>query len=243
MQRSSSYIIMYILILTGLCGVLLAGISEVLKPQKDAAVELERQTFILTAALGTEKVEELKENKSVVTTYTDRVNGYVVNAEGKVQEGKDPKDVNLLQEYKKPAAERMLPVYEIKGENGEMECVVLPLYGYGLWDNVWSYTAIESDMSTIRGVVFDHKGETPGLGARITEQKIEDRYKGKEVMENDEVVGVIMQKGEGNDYDGQPHKVDGLSGATKTAEGLNAMFINYIQLYKPYMNVLKSKNS
>lgn len=234
---------MYILVLTGLSGVLLAGVSEVLKPQKEAAIELERQTFILTAALGTEKIAELEESKAVVSTYNDIVNGYVINTKGETQEGIDPKDVNLLNEYKKPAEDRILPVYEIKGEDGKVQCVVLPLYGYGLWDNLWSYTAIESDMNTVRGVVFDHKGETPGLGARITEQKIQDRYKGKKIEENGEVVGVIMQKGEGNNYDGQPHKVDGMSGATKTAEGLNAMFVNYFKLYEPYMKNFKSKNS
>ena len=47
----------------------------------------------------------------------------------------------------------------------------MPTYGFGLWDNIWGYVALQKDLNTINGVVLDHKGETPGLGARITEDK------------------------------------------------------------------------
>ena len=117
--------------------------------------------------------------------------------------------------------------YEFKNESDstKIDYVVLPVYGFGLWNDIWGFVALESDMNTIRGVKFDHKGETPGLGARIaSDEEVQARYKGKSIYEDSKLVSVTMMKGEGNDYGSDPHKVDGMSGATLTAKGVNNMF-------------------
>jgi Na+-transporting NADH:ubiquinone oxidoreductase subunit C len=137
----------------------------------------------------------------------------------------------------------MLPVYEFKSKEnpGKIDNVVLPVYGFGLWNEIWGFVALESDLNTIRGVSFDHKGETPGLGARIaSDPEIATRYKSKTIYDGGNLVSVNMMKGEGNAYDSDPHKVDGMSGATLTGKGVNNMLLDY---FESYANYLKKKKA
>src|SRR5690606_24334813 len=104
--------------------------------------------------------------------------------------------------------------------------------------------ALQSDLNTVEGVTFSHAGETPGLGARITEEEVQQRYQGKEIWgEGGQLESVIMEKGEGRDYSNDPHKVDGLSGATITAVGVNNMLKNYLGYYEAYLTKMKEDSS
>lgn len=222
-----------------ICAVLLSLTNESLKDKQAANVAFEKRKFILTTFMGAEAVAQLDEKK-VNEIYDAKVKPSVVNFAGEKVEA-DADKVAIEKEYKKPLEERELPVYNIVGEGG-LEFVVLPTYGFGLWDNIWGYVALEKDMNTIKGVVFDHKGETPGLGARITTDEIQSRFVGKTIRnESGEMVSVTMQKGEngGGDksiaaFEGQPHKVDGMSGATLTGNGVNDMLTDYFKAYNNY---------
>jgi Na+-transporting NADH:ubiquinone oxidoreductase subunit C len=218
------------------CGGLLAMASEGLKEKQAFNVALEMKKNILATVVS------LQEGQDVTAFYEERVREFVVDFEGNVKEGVAAKDINLAAEYKKPAKERLLPVYEFKNETDpeKIDYVILPVYGFGLWNDIWGYVSLESDMNTIRGVKFDHKGETPGLGARIaTDDELQNRYKGKSIYEGDKLVSVTMMKGEGNDYSDDPHKVDGMSGATLTAKGVNNMLRDYFSSYENYLKKKK----
>ena len=130
-----------------------------------------------------------------------------------------------------------MPVYEFRNEAdpSKVENAVIPVYGYGLWNNIWGFVALQSDLNTVQGVKFEHAGETPGLGARITSEEIQARFKGKKVFEGDDISSVVIQKGEGMDYSNDPHKVDGMSGATLTGKGVNNMLKDYFGCYKNYL--------
>jgi len=96
-------------------------------------------------------------------------------------------------------------------------------------------------LNTVQGYVLDHKGETPGLGARITEDKVQNRYRQeKTIFDGSELVAVTMMKGEGNDYSSNAHAIDGMSGATLTADGVNNMMNTYLNLYLSFINSKKS---
>lgn len=210
--------------------------SEGLKERQAFNVALEMKKNILATVM------DLQEGQDVTAIYADRVSEFVVDFDGNVKEGVNAQDINLAVEYKKPAKDRLLPVYEFKNENDpeKIDYVILPVYGFGLWNDIWGYVSLESDMSTIRGVKFDHKGETPGLGARITtDDEVQLRYKGKSIYEGDKLVSVTMMKGEGNDYSDDPHKVDGMSGATLTAKGVNNMLRDYFSSYEKYLKKKK----
>lgn len=238
MRQSNLYIILYAAGLTIICGGLLALAAQGLKEPQERNIAQERRENILSTVM------ELKKGDNVNEIYDKRVNAFVVDYNGNVKEGVKPADVNLAAEYKKPARERLLPVYEFRSETNpdQVENVVFPLFGFGLWDNIWGFVALENDMNTIKGVKFQHKGETPGLGARINTDDIQSRYRGKKVFEGDQLVSVTMMKGEGNDYSADQHKVDGMSGATLTGKGVNNMLKDYLSSYLNYIKKLKANS-
>lgn len=233
MRQSNSYIIFYAAALTIVCGGLLAFASEGLKDKQQANIEREQKSNILATVI------ELNEGADIEGLYSKRVRAFVINANGDLVEDQKPADVKISSEYKKPSKERLLPVYEILSESDSTKVtnVVIPIYGYGLWNNISGYVAFDSDFNTLKGVKFEHVGETPGLGARISDdEEIPARYIGKKVFEGDKLVSVTMMKGEGNNYDSDEHKVDGMSGATLTAKGVNNMMLDYLTCYQSYLN-------
>ncbi|GIV38122.1 MAG: Na(+)-translocating NADH-quinone reductase subunit C [Cyclobacteriaceae bacterium] len=237
MRQSNLYILLYSAAITVVCGGLLALASEGLRERQQANIELERKANILSTVM------EVNENINVAEVYNRRVKSYVVDYNGNVVEGVEAASVNVEAEYKKPARDRLLPVYEFRSESNpeKIEFVVIPVHGFGLWDKIWGYIALQSDLNTVQGVVFQHKGETPGLGARIASEEIQQRYKGKKVFEGNELVSVTMMKGEGFDYAGDAHKVDGMSGATLTGKGVNNMLKDYLSCYVNYFSKLKQQ--
>lgn len=245
-RDSNVYIWIFAFIMTITLGGVLASVQDALAPLQKAERELESKKFILSSALGADYVGQLS-REEVVSVYDKRVKSFVVNTKGEIQPGMSAKDVNVRKEYKDKKKnnplDRLLPVYTIdKQDSEEVEFYVFQIHGKGLWDEIWGYMALESDLATVKGVVFDHKGETPGLGARITSADIQTRYNGKKIFDaNNQLAPVVMAKGEGNNYDDNPHKVDGMSGATFTAIGLNNMQIDYLNMYLAYINSQKKK--
>jgi Na+-transporting NADH:ubiquinone oxidoreductase subunit C len=231
-RQSNTYIVIYAAVLTIVCGGLLAFASEGLKERQQANVDKEQKYNILST------VVTIPEGADVDALYDKRVRAFVINYNGEVQQGKNPKEINVAAEYKKAPKERLLPVYEFVSESdpNKITNVVLPVYGYGLWNNISGYIAVESDLNTLKGVKFQHVGETPGLGARISDDEaIPQRYVGKKIFEGDNLVSITMMKGEGNDWSKDPHKVDGMSGATLTAKGVNNMLSDYFTCYQNYL--------
>ncbi|MBI1222494.1 MAG: NADH:ubiquinone reductase (Na(+)-transporting) subunit C [Bacteroidetes bacterium] len=243
MQRSNTYIFTFIVALTMICAVLLSLTNESLKDKQAANVAFEKRKFILTTFMGADAVGGMSPAK-VNEVYDAKVKSSVVDYQGKTLDV-PVDDIEIEKEYKKPLEERRLPVYSIIGSEG-LEYLVLPVYGFGLWDNIWGYVALENDANTIKGVVFDHKGETPGLGARITTQEIQSRFVGKTIHDKEgDVVSVTVMKGENGGgeksieaYKDQPHEVDGMSGATLTGKGVNKMLSDYFTAYNNYFKQL-----
>ena len=238
MQRSNTYIILFSLALTIILGGLLSLASEGLRPIQKKAEEFAKKRQILSAVMDIEQIED------IVDTYNGRISSFIVDADGELVEQEGPtgekliaEDLDIEKEYKKSAAERFYPVYRfhIEGNPDQTEAYILALYGKGLWNDIWGYIALETDMNTIAGIVFDHKGETAGLGSRITEKGVLERYKGKKIFDDSgEIASVNMLKGENNKPTSlDEHNINGLSGATITAKGVNYMMIDYLNCYLP----------
>jgi Na+-transporting NADH:ubiquinone oxidoreductase subunit C len=237
-RQSNLYIVIYSGVLTIVCGGLLALAAEGLKEKQQFNIDMEQKKNILSTVIV------LDEGVDVNNLYSKRVKAFVVDYQGNVKDGMQPKDVSLATEYKKAPADRLLPVYEFKNEtdSSKTDYVVLPVFGYGLWNNIWGFVALKSDLNTIQGVKFQHAGETPGLGARIeSDQEVQDRYKGKTIYDDGKLVSVTMMKGEGQDYSDELHQVDGMSGATLTAKGVNNMLKDYLASYENYLKKNKQQ--
>lgn len=247
MQRSNLYIIVFSAILTIVLGGMLSGTSVVLKPLQDKQVELDTKKKILGAVMD---ISNITEPNEILALYKQRVTSTVVDFEGDLME-KDAKGVALVAEkidfqknhnkFKKDVKSRPYPVFMFMKEDGSgVDSYIFPVFGSGLWDWISGFVALDSDLNTLRGVAFDHKSETPGLGARITEEAVKARYIGKKLFGADgSLKSVSMVKGE----KGLPlddHHIDGLSGATLTGKGVNAMLIDYFTSYTTFIQNTKS---
>ena len=245
MRQSNAYVIGFSAVLTIILGGLLSFAALGLRPLQQEQVALDTQKKILGAVM------QLQPTDDVPGIYESRIQSLVVNAQGeevKEIEGAPvtAETVDVGKQFKLPPENRLYPVYKLMNEKNpeEAEAYILPVYGNGLWDNIWGYLALEEDLTTVRGVVFDHAGETPGLGARITSVEVQERFRGKKIKDDlGSLVAVNMVKGE----TGEPsvygdNEVDGLSGATITATGVNNMLRNYLTYYEPYLERATGKD-
>ena len=146
--------------------------------------------------------------------------------------------MNVSEQSKENAGERLLPVYECQLPEGTK--YVLPMYGAGLWGPIWGYVSVNADGSTIYGAYFDHQGETPGLGAEIAKPDFCNQFEGKHFFINGKFEPVQVVKN-GQKPVGDADYVDGISGGTITSKGVGAMIDNCLAPYAAFLNSLNNK--
>ncbi|OOG78541.1 NADH:ubiquinone reductase (Na(+)-transporting) subunit C [Algoriphagus sp. A40] len=247
MQQSNTYIIVYSAVLTIILGLLLSGSAQVLGPWQQEAIALDKKKQIMGAVISAEEIAVMTPEQ-VNQFYSNNIASTVVDINGEeiTEGGVTAEKVEVAKDYKKPADQRAYPVYifHAEGNPNEVKSYIFPLYGAGLWDAIWGYIALDTDMNTIGGITLAHAAETPGLGARITEGEVQARYVGKQIFdESGELVAVQMMKGEGKDYSSDLHKVDGMSGATITGNGVNNMLKAYLSHYEAYIKAKSSQSA
>ena len=221
--NSNVYIITYSVVMVVIVAILLSVAALGLKERQEANILNEKKTQIVKA-LGYD----------VTTSYDEVVaEAALLNAEGVAVENDAQKVFAALQNVKDSRAAGQFPIFKAKDGS-----VVLPLYGAGLWGPIWGYIALDKDMNTVKGIVLDHQGETPGLGAEITTAKHQAMYVGKTVFEGEELVGITLKKG--GAAEGAMHEVDAITGGTKTSDGVSAMIKECLASYKPYFVAVKA---
>lgn len=240
-MESTKYVVIFILILTAAVAVSLTGLREATKEQSATNEDIFNKRAILTA------VQDYLPNGQKVADLTDeqvlelfaQMNQPVVDMEGNIIEGVKAESIDMAKERKKPEAERRLPVY-VYEQDGQ-KFYILSVRGNGLWDEIWGSVALKSDLNTIAGATFDHKGETPGLGAEIKDNPLfAKQFEGKEIYESDgDYVSIKVRKGGARD---PKHEVDGISGATVTADGVSEMLYRGLQYYQPYIDKVKQQS-
>ena len=165
--------------------------------------------------------------------------------DGTVDKSVDPfSGIKLALELKKEPTQQRFPLYLADVEGASY--YIIPLRGAGLWDAIWGYIALESDRNTIKGAVFDHKAETAGLGAEITQRWFMDRFVGEKVFENDgKLIGISVSKtnNDPKDLDKNDHEVDAISGATITGDGGSDMIIARLTHYQPYLEQMQTSTT
>jgi len=246
-RQSNTYVLLFTAAMTIIIGGSLSVTNQLLKPAQLRSIELDTKTSILAAVMN------LDMEGDILSMYNAQIRGIVVDINGEeiiLNEKGDSIEadkVNILRNFKKDPANREYPVYKFSSSNnpGGVEAYIFPLYGSGLWNGIFGYLALEEDLNTIKGVSFGHIGETPGLGARISSEEIQDRYIGKTIFdENGNLTSVTMVKGEKRDPSAfGPHEVDGMSGATLTAKGVNAMLDKYLHNYEKYIKKIQKQES
>lgn len=245
--NSNTYTVIYSTLLVVLVAAVLAFTALVLKDKQDENVKVETISKILTAA-GLYNAEEAaaQGNAYTIKTYEDNIQAaIVINAKGEQIDQMNTQGSSI--EFKVNLAEQnnllkqglndqvKLPVY-IFNANGRTLHVV-PCYGAGLWGPIWGYIALEEDMNTIASAVFDHKGETPGLGAEIASPKFYGQFVQKQIFKGDEFVSIAVVKG--GAAEGDLNGVDAISGGTITSQALEKTIATWLNCYRPYFETVK----
>ena len=201
--------------------------ATLLQPAQERNLEIEKKRSML------ESIRIPATKKNAVELYDKYIReGFVLNIKGEPVEGIDAFTVILKNEQKKPLEEQYLPVFRAEPDDGE-KVIILPVEGKGLWGPIYGYVSLKSDLNTIYGVTFDHKGETPGLGAEINTTAFESMFPGKKLFENGTFVSVQIHKGGADPAD--LHGVDAISGGTITSKGLEKMLLDCLRKYNDYL--------
>lgn len=247
-EESKAGVYLYVLAITTVTALILSLLYTSLNPMFEAN-KAEAKKVAILSCIPDESID-LTDPNSITSAY-ERVNLYAVTSEGErftkedlgkindITEGgakkySDIAEIDLANEEKRPVDQRLYPVYEYQAEGKKY--YVVAVRGNGLWDKIWSYIALEEDLNTIAGIYFDHKNETPGLGAEIKDSEaFKKQFIGKKIFEGDNVALTVLKRPK----DGE-HYVNGIAGATITCDGVTAMFETGMSKYETHFDALKS---
>ena len=222
--NKNSYTFIYASVMVIIVAFLLAFVSTVLKPIQQQKEDLDKKKQILSAlnvfAADTTEAMYAKYVKAEVLLDTF---GNVLCDSGAFQVSSSNIGIKEGQQ---------LPLYICEKDSAQK--FIIPLYGAGLWGPIWGYVALNEDKETIYGVYFSHSGETPGLGAEITNRdKFQVPFIGKKAVNADnEVVISVVKNGK---VQNPEFEVDGISGGTITSQGVDNMLKECIGYYKAFL--------
>ena len=243
--NNNVYTVIYTTLIVVVVAALLAFVSQSLKGRQDANEKAETISQMLTAArYGTKAELDKLSNADKLAKYGDEIEkAFVIDLDGNVL-----RDMDELEVYGPKALKRQN--YNIKGganKTGEPELpvfvfkngnTVVPIYGAGLWGPVWGYISFLPDNATIAGAYFDHESETAGLGAKIKDDPdFQAEFVGETPDFSQANVFEIVKGGAPRDADGKAvmdNKIDAITGATMTSQGLDAAIDTWLGAYAKY---------
>ena len=237
MQHSTGYIIGFTAAVCLVCSVFVAGSAVSLKDRQDANVILDRQTKVLIVSglmqegedLSPEAVGELF-NSRVTPIAVDLATGALNNEidAATYDQQKALRDPELsIQAATNAAKVRRLPkvgiVFQVRSESGELDAIIVPIEGAGLWSTLYGYLALGPDTRAIKGITFYQHGETPGLGGEVDNPRWKSRWTGRLAFNDKWKPSISVIKGAAGSPADDPYRVDGLSGATITSRGVDSL--------------------
>ena len=241
----NSYTIIFAIVMVLIVGAVLAYAAESLKPTIDENKRLEKQQNILYA-MGVNENDESSANfvatNKVAGEFAKYITKQLIIEGDKVTEDDQAYliDVKKEQAAAKDGKIRRLPLFV--GEKDGKTFYIAPIMGKGLWDAIWAYVAMDENM-VVQGAYFDHKGETPGLGANIKMRYFMDDFTGETILNGTQYAGIAVAKGNNDPLNKtkDDNEVDALAGATITGNGVSAMIKETVKLYKPYLETIRAK--
>jgi len=211
--------------------------SESLKDLQNANIKKEKmQSILSTVGINVSR----DESEQLYNEYISEE--LSLRSDGSVDNEVNAFNINLALEVKKDNDIQRYPLYIANVENEKF--YVIPLRGAGLWAEIWGYIALKDDVNTIKGVSFDHKSETAGLGAEITEDWFINSFNEEKIKNSSgDFIGVNVSKtnNDPNNLDKYDNEVDAISGATITGDGVSDMIKERIQNYIPYFNNINNE--
>ncbi len=226
------------------CSVVVSGAAVLLKPERLANKELDRNKNILQAAGLYDKetsgpdvdIEGLFENFEI--RLADLEEKRLLSALEASDLGIDPATYDQRKASKDPDLSKALTTAEdvasisrrarysvvyILKEEGDIDKIVLPVHGYGLWSTMYGFISLEADLETVSGITFYEHGETAGLGGEIDNPKWKAIWPGKSIYADGEVALKVIKGAVNPNSADARYQIDGLSGATLTSKGVENM--------------------
>ena len=244
--EKNTYTLLFAVGLVVIVGTLLAAIDSSLKDKIRINKILEKQQNILYA-IGINENEGNSVNFNAADKAEQEYNKYntkqiYIQGDQVIEDDKayliDVKKQKAL--AKDPSHKRKLPLFIAEKDGRNL--YVAPIRGKGLWDAIWAYVSVDEDM-IIRGIYFDHKAETPGLGANIKQRFFMDDFIGESLLDiqgNFKGVTVSKTNLDPKNEDKYDNEVDAIAGSTITGDGVTAMIRSDLSLYQPYFKSLNN---
>lgn len=243
------------------CSIFVAGAAVSLKDLQEANKLLDKQKKVLVVAGLMEEGEELPAAE-VTRLFEENIVAKVVELEtGNYVEGVDAGKYDQRKAAKDPATSKKVEanaakvlrvpnnalVYHVVAD-GEIQKLILPVEGKGLWSTLYGFIALETDTNTVAGITFYEHGETPGLGGEVDNPNWKGLWKGRKVFSIDAASGklapaITVIKGQAGPASDDPYRVDGLSGATITSRGVTHLVQYWVgdAAFGPYLTKFRAE--
>jgi Na+-transporting NADH:ubiquinone oxidoreductase subunit C len=239
------YTIIFSTVMVLVVGTLLAFLASSLKPRIIENMRFEKQQNILYA-MGVHNNEGANDVRYITTDVVGEVFEKYIKQQYYIQGGELIEDeeaylIELAREEalaRNPDYQKRYPLFV--GEKDGETYYIVPVLGKGLWDAIWGFVALDENF-VVKGVLFDHKAETPGLGANIKERFFMDMFKGEHIFDEEGYfAGITVAKGNNDPANVRKtdNRVDAIAGSTITGDGVTVMLRNYLRTYVPYIKQL-----
>ncbi len=257
-QPSVAYTVGFAAAVCAVCSIFVSGAAVSLKDRQDANKVLDRRSKVLQVA-GLMKEGEKMPPTEIDQVFESRISPRLVDlTEGKYHEGTDlsANTYDQRKASKDPDRSAVAPengakvqrvpevgvVYQVKDEGGAISQLILPIEGKGLWSTLYGFLCLEPDTETICGITFYEHAETPGLGGEVDNPGWKKGWPGRKVHDASGKVAIQVAKGKAGSVAEDPNRVDGLSGATLTSNGVTYTLQFWLgeHGWGPYLNNFKS---
>tara|TARA_B100001173_G_scaffold144811_1_gene125759 strand:- start:476 stop:1231 length:756 start_codon:yes stop_codon:yes gene_type:complete len=246
-MHSNNYTLGFVFIVTLILGTMLSFTKDSVKVLQDQNLKADVQKTILRSLNFEESL--LLTNESIEQTFKNYIDAKCVNIEGEIVEC-NIEEVDIEKNVD------TLPIY-IRKNNDEVQGIALPIAGKGLWSTIFGYIALNPDTDSVLGIQFYKHGETPGLGGEVEKKWFTDNFVNHPIKKSDgetvfipkkirdkdgNIVSITVIKG-GVDYSESNksaiHQVDGISGATVTADGVTDFLLEDLLRYEKTLDKIR----
>jgi len=253
-EHSARHTVIFTVILCVFFSVIVSAVAVALKDRQVENARLDKIKNVLSVA-GLMKPGQEMSREEITRVFEERIEPRVVNMEtGQFVDGVDPLAYDARRAAKDPSQSQPAPenkskvrripnleVVYLLTEGDDVEGIILPIHGYGLWSTLYGFLALDADARTIHGITFYSHGETAGLGGEVDNPRWKALWPGRLAFDDEGDVAIHVIKGHAGPPKEDPYEVDGLSGATITSNGVSNMldfwlgkngFANYLAAYR-----------
>ncbi len=258
MQPSVAQVVRFAAAVCVVCAVAVSSAAVGLKDRQEANKLLDRQSKVLGVAGLIEPGQKLSSDEAQ-SMFDEYIVSIPVELQtGEVAEGVDVQSYDQRVATQDPALSRTAPantakvprlpnvalVYQVMVD-GEVDKLIFPIEGMGLWSTLYGYIALEADLEQVAGITFYEHGETAGLGGEVDNPRWQALWPGRQVFDEDGAPAIEVIKGTAGPVETDPYRIDGLAGATLTSRGVT----NLIHLwlgpdgFGPYLDSYRAEVS